>query len=122
MYRQYRFMPHNSVLGLWASVGMIGFCLVWTLVVAGVFLAARCYRFATRPAHKSLALAALGISVAYINQCYGDIGINAWAGVFVLVPALVSVGKLAIATGAWPERRRRVFAAKAREPLPELAT
>jgi len=121
MYRQYRFMPHNSVLGLWASVGVVGFCLIWTLVVAGVFLAARSYRFATKPAHKALALGALGITVAYVNQCYGDIGINAWAGVFVLVPALVSVGKLAVVTGAWPARRRRTFAVPRPAPVPELA-
>jgi len=120
-YRQYRFMPHNSVLGLWASVGVVGFCLIWTLVVAGVFLAARCYRFATRPAHKALALSALGIAVAYVNQCYGDIGINAWAGVFVLVPALVSVGKLAVVTGAWPARRRRTIAVSLPKPVPGLA-
>jgi O-antigen ligase len=122
MYRQYRYMPHNSVLGLWASVGVVGFCLIWTLVVAGVFLAARSYRYATRPDHKALALGALGITVAYINQCYGDIGAHAWAGVFVLVPALVSVGKLAVVTGAWPARRRRTIAARGLPaPLPEMA-
>ena len=120
-YRQYRFMPHNSVLGLLASVGVVGFSLIWTLVVAGVFLAARCYRCATQPGHKALALGALGITVAYVNQCYGDIGINAWAGVFVLVPALVSVGKLAVVTGAWPARRRRTLAARLPTPVPELA-
>jgi O-antigen ligase len=120
-YRQYRFMPHNSVLGLWASVGVVGFCLIWTLVVAGVFLAARSYRCAVQPGHKALALAALGITVAYVNQCYGDIGINAWAGVFVLVPALVSVGKLAVVTGAWPARCRRTLAAPLPTPAPELA-
>jgi len=122
MYRQYRFMPHNSVLGLWASVGVVGFCLIWTLVVAGVFLAARSYRFATKPAHKALALGALGITVAYVNQCYGDIGANAWAGVFVLVPALVSVGKLAVVTGAWPARRRRTIAVPFAKAAPEMAS
>jgi O-antigen ligase len=121
MYRQYRYMPHNSVLGLWASVGLVGFFLIWMLVVAGVFLAARSYRFATKPGHKALALGALGITVAYVNQCYGDIGINAWAGVFVLVPALVSVGKLAVVTGAWPARRKRTLAARLPGPAPKLA-
>jgi hypothetical protein len=120
-YRQYRFMPHNSVLGLWASVGVVGFCLIWTQVVAGVFLAARSYRFAQTPAHKALALAALGIIVAYVNQCYGDIGINAWAGVFMLVPALVSVAKLAVVTGAWPARRRRTMAMPFAKLSPEMA-
>ncbi|MFL5246762.1 MAG: O-antigen ligase family protein [Myxococcales bacterium] len=120
-YKQYRYMPHNSVLGLWASVGVVGFCLIWTQVVAGVFLAARCYRFAHTPAHKALALAALGIIVAYVNQCYGDIGINAWAGVFMLVPALVSVGKLAVVTGAWPARRRRTIAVPFAKAAPEMA-
>src|SRR5438067_13773778 len=114
-------MPHNSVLGRCASVGVVGFSLTWTLVVAGVFLAARCYRCATQPGDKALALGALGITVAYVNQCYGDIGINAWAGVFVLVPALVSMGKLAVVTGAWPARRRRTLASPVPTRLPELA-
>jgi hypothetical protein len=100
---------------------MVGFCLIWTQVVAGVFLAARSYRFARTRAHKALALAALGVIVAYVNQCYGDIGINAWAGVFVLVPALVSVAKLAVVTGAWPARRRRAVAVPFGKAAPELA-
>ena len=45
-YALYRFLPHNSILGLWAYGGLVGFTALWTMLVVGVFLAARAYRHA----------------------------------------------------------------------------
>jgi O-antigen ligase len=111
-YSLYRYIPHNSVLGLWAYGGLVGFTLLWAMLVVGIFFAVRVYRFATKPEERTAALAALSVIVVYLVHCYGDMGLGTWTAVFTVAPALVVVGKLAITTGAWPSR------ASARDPVP----
>jgi len=102
VFPQYRYVPHNTVLGLLAFGGVIGFSGVFLTFVVAVYLAARAHRFAGIPAHRAAALAAISAVVVYLMQCYGDMGFMSWTGVFTLAPALVVAGQLAPATGAWP--------------------
>jgi hypothetical protein len=106
-YELYRFAPHNSILGLLAYTGLIGFAGMWLFIPLGVFFAVRSYRFSTTPRDRSTALATVGILVAYLVHCYGDMGLGTWASVFTIAPALALVAKQAVATGAWPIRPRR---------------
>lgn len=101
-YQLYRFAPHNSVLGLLAFCGFIGFTGIWLLIPVGLFLSVRCYRFATTPRERATALAAVGILITYVLHCYGDIGLGTFTSVFTIGPALALVAKQAVATGAWP--------------------
>jgi hypothetical protein len=103
-YALYRFLPHNSILGLWAYGGLVGFTALWTMVVVGVFLAARAYRYAVTVADRTAALTAVSIIVVYLVYCYGDLGLGTWASVFMVAPAFAIVSKLAVTTGAWPSR------------------
>jgi len=104
VYELYRFAPHNSILGLLAYMGLIGFAGMWLFIPLGVFFAVRSYRFSTTPRDRSTALATVGILVAYLVHCYGDMGLGTWASVFTVAPALALVAKQAVATGAWPLR------------------
>jgi hypothetical protein len=104
-FPQYKYKPHNSVLGLLNSAGLLGFAGFWTILVGGVFLAARSYHRARRPDDRAAALSAIGIVLVYLIQGYGDLGFSAWNGVFILGPALAIVAKLAVHTGAWPGKR-----------------
>jgi hypothetical protein len=104
-YPQYRYNPHNTVLGLWNSAGLLGFAGYWTLLVVAVFFAARSYHRARLSSDRAVALSALGIVVVYIAQAYGDIGFAEWNAVFIVAPALAIVGKLAVLTGAWPGKQ-----------------
>jgi len=106
-YELYRYAPHNSVLGLLAYSGLIGFAGMWLFIALGVFFAVRAYRFSTTPRDRSTALTTVGILVAYLVHCYGDMGLGTWASVFTVAPALALVAKQAVATGAWPVRPRR---------------
>jgi hypothetical protein len=103
-YELYRYAPHNSVLGLLAYAGLIGFAGMWLFIPLGVFFAVRSYRFSTTPRDRSTALATVGILVAYLVHCYGDMGLGTWTSVFTVAPALALVAKQAVATGAWPLR------------------
>ena len=107
-YKLEHFIPHNSILGLWAYGGVIGFSLLWTFMIVGAFFAARSYKLATRPIDRVAALASTLMFVIYLAHCYGDLGLGTWASVFLVASALSVVGKLALTTGAWPSRRKAV--------------
>nr|WP_228530711.1 MULTISPECIES: O-antigen ligase family protein [Myxococcaceae] len=106
-FPQYRFIPHNSLLGLWAFGGLVGFTCVWAPLLVAVFLAVRSYRFAHRPGDRTAALTIIAAIFAFVCQAYGDMGLQSWPGVFLAAAAVSVAGKLAVAVGAWPERRVR---------------
>jgi O-antigen ligase len=105
-YALYRFLPHNSILGLWAYGGLVGFTALWAMLLVGLFLAARAYRYATTFADKTAALTAVSIIVVYLVYCYGDLGLGTWTSVFTVAPAFAIASKLAVTTGAWPSKLR----------------
>ena len=106
-FKEYRLITHNSVLGFLAFAGLFGFSLLWCIVAVGVFLAARSYRRAKEPIDRAIALWIIATLIAYINSVYGDMGQSSWTAVFTVAPALAVCGKLAVATGAWPARKRK---------------
>jgi hypothetical protein len=107
IFPQWRFIPHNSVLGLLAFGGVVGFTALWIFLSVGIFLAGRAYRVARDPVWRAAALTSIGVIVIFLLQCYGDMALVSWHSVFLLGPALAVAGKLATATGAWPMPRAR---------------
>ncbi len=104
-YALERFVPHNSILGLFAYGGVVGFTALWTMLVAGLFFGARAYRHVTSANDRTAALVAIVVIVIYFVHCYGDMGLGTWIGVFTVAPALAVVGQLAVKSGAWPALR-----------------
>src|SRR5260221_3688328 len=98
---EYKYMPHNSILGLWALLGVIGFSGLFIALVVGVHLAARSYRLARLPDERAAALAALAMVLIYLAHCYGDIGFQERIAIFLVGTALAVAGQLATSTGAW---------------------
>jgi O-antigen ligase len=95
------YVPHNSVLGLWAYGGLLGFALLWAMFPVGLLFTARCYRWARTPLERVTALGAASVQVAYLMEGYGDLGFGAWGPVFTMATAYALVGKICIANGAW---------------------
>jgi hypothetical protein len=119
-YSLYRHIPHNSILGLWAYGGLVGFSLLWALIPVGLFVAARAQLAAERPREQVIALGAIATVVVYLVHCYGDMGLGTWTSVFLVAPALALAEKLAVATGGFektPARSRR----KVTAPLADVA-
>jgi hypothetical protein len=96
------YVPHNSVLGLWAFGGLVGFALLWMIYPVGVFFTVRAYRWARTPVERIAALAAAATQICYLMQAYGDLGFGTWGPVFSLAMAYAIVGKICVANGAWP--------------------
>jgi hypothetical protein len=101
LYELEPYIPHNSVLGLWAFGGLVGFALLWGMFPVGLFFTARAYRWARTPLERVAALGAGAAQVAYLMQGYGDLGFGAWGPVFTVATAYALVGKICITNGAW---------------------
>jgi hypothetical protein len=105
-YSLYRYAPHNSILGLLAYGGMVGFAGLWMILPLGMFFAMRNYRHARTPPERTAALTCAGILITYMAHCYGDMGLGTWNSVFTVGAALALTAKQAVACGAWPMMSR----------------
>ena len=102
-FPQYRYIPHNSALGLWAFTGLVGASGVWSIFSIGVFFGVRTYRAAKKPEHRTAAAAAVCMILAYVIQAYGDMGFASWTGAILMAASLSAVNRLSVAVGAWPK-------------------
>jgi len=100
-YALERFIPHNSILGLWCYGGYIGYTGLTLLWVGGVFFALRAYRFSNVPLEKAAALVSFASILIYYIQCFGDMGLGTFTGVFLVAPSLTVGSKLAVKSGGW---------------------
>ena len=105
-FADYLYHPHNSVLGMLAYGGIIGFSGLWAWVSVTMFLAVRAYHRAHEPEARAGGLVAMSVIVAYTNQCFGDMGTISWLGTVLAAMAATCAGKLATVTNAWPTPHR----------------
>jgi hypothetical protein len=96
-----RYIPHNSILGLFCYGGFLGYAGITALWVGGVFFCIRAYHHCKAPLEKAAALAALAAILVYYLQCFGDMGLGSWTGVYLVAPAIAIACKLTVASGAW---------------------
>jgi hypothetical protein len=54
---------------------------------------------------RAAALVCFGTVLIYLVQCWGDLGLGTWIGVFTVAPALAIAGKIAVAAGEWGPKR-----------------
>ena len=106
VYELEPYIPHNSLLGLWAFGGLIGFALLWVVYPVGLFFTVRAYRCAREPTERIAALGAAAAQICYLIQAYADLGFGTWGPVFSLATSYALVGKICVANGAWPMWRR----------------
>lgn len=100
-FREWRYLPHNSILGLWAFTGMLGFTGLFWAPVCGLLLAARSYRMTHSPNERIAASIAMGSIAVYFLHCWGDIGFTEPKSIFLVGAAIAIAGQLAITSGAW---------------------
>jgi len=104
LFPLYLYIAHNSVLWQWTLGGLVGFTLLWMPFVLTAFFAIRAYRAAPQGPVRAGALVCASVVVAHVIQQYGDMGTQAWLGAFLFGAASAMAGKLAVESGAWPDR------------------
>jgi hypothetical protein len=92
-YELERYCPHNSILGLWAYGGYIGYAGTTMLWAGGVYYAMRAYRNTRDPVTRAGALTSIIGILVYFMHCWGDLGLGTWTGVFTAGAALAVAAK-----------------------------
>ncbi len=110
VYELEPYAPHNSMLGLWAYNGYVGFIGHWMPLIVCVYFSMRVYRFASDARHRAAGLACYAAVVIYMVHLYGDMALGTWTSVMLMSSAMVMAGKLAVAAGAWPRTASRARA------------
>jgi hypothetical protein len=105
-YKEYREWPHNTVLGLLLLMGLIPFTATWALIPLVIFFAVRSYRMAATANDRVAALGCLGAAMACLVLAWGDTGAHFPQYKIFVALAVALSARLAVATGAWPTRRR----------------
>jgi hypothetical protein len=86
---QYRYLPHNSVLGLLAFTGVLGFAATWIFFPMSAFFNAYAAKHSAQPLVRMAAIIGASEVIVVVNQWYGDIGLC------FLTPGLVMAGSIA---------------------------
>lgn len=101
MFKEYQYAPHNSILGLWAYTGPVGFSGLMMALVIAAYFAARSYRLAATPEERLAAVMCLVVLMIYLQHCWGDIGFSERRSMVLVGPILALAGQLAHRTGAY---------------------
>jgi O-antigen ligase/polysaccharide polymerase Wzy-like membrane protein len=111
-FPQYRYLPHNSLLGAIAFTGMLGFAAMWQFVPAACYLNAVVYRESRDPVPRVAALSSLVAAIIIMLQMWGDVGFN-----HLMVTSMLGIGvglgaRLPVMCGLWPGPDQRSEARK----------
>ncbi|HVU05897.1 MAG TPA: O-antigen ligase family protein [Polyangiaceae bacterium] len=115
VFPMYHYSPHNSVLAFLAFCGGIGLAGVWMMLPVSVFLNARTYRRSEDPIERSVAVVGIAMVIAYLNQCYGDMGIAWMTPICVAAVGMAAAARLSVRSGAFPASG----AARNKQPSPD---
>ena len=102
IFPQYRYIPHNSVLGLLAFTGLIGFALVWQLFIVAAYFHAIAVRTAPTTRLRTAAVVGFTTIVTFVFQMWGDMGWNTLLADALLATSIGVAGRLPVLAGAWP--------------------
>lgn len=78
IFEQYKFIPHNSFLGLWAFMGIAGASAYFLLPTLGIFYATWARRRSTVAWVRATAAWSVCIVIAWLIQAWSDVGIQDW--------------------------------------------
>jgi hypothetical protein len=98
----WKYEPHNSILGLLAFTGILGFAGTWLPVPTAVFLNARVARLGNDTRTRNVALVGVAQLIVSANQFYGDIGIFSIQAMYVMAVSYALAMRLPIRAGVWP--------------------
>ena len=100
-FKEYRYLPHNSLLGLMGFAGGLGVLGLLAPVVVALFLASRALRLSSTPEISMAAMVVLANLAAYLMHLWGDIGFTEPASIFTVGTSFAVASQVAVSTGAW---------------------
>jgi hypothetical protein len=105
----WQYIPHNSILGLLAYTGVLGFCGYWLAFPMAMFFNARIARLANTPLARELGLISAAQLVVCANQFYGDMGIYFVRPIYMLSLSYALALRFPILVGVWSTSPRKAL-------------
>lgn len=110
------YIPHNSILGLLAYTGILGFAGFWLAFPTAVLLNARVARFGSTPAFRSAGMIGATQMIVCAAQLYGDMGLFSTRTLYFLAGSYALAMRLPAVAGVWgPAPQGAAVAAPASE-------
>lgn len=106
-FPQYRYIPHNALLGLVAFTGLLGAAGICTVFIVAAYLCARTYYAARTSVMRAAGLVGTLMTLVYFNQAYGDMGFQTSAPSIAMGAIIGLAGRGSVMTGAWLTRQQR---------------
>ena len=100
-FELWQYVPHNSILGLLAFTGALGFAGFWLAIPTAVFLNARVARLSTDPLARNVAIIGAAQMIVCANQFYGDMGTFFFKPMYVMGISYAIALRLPRSTGVW---------------------
>jgi hypothetical protein len=100
-FELWRYVPHNSILGLLAFTGFLGFAGFWLPFPAAIFLNARIARLAHDPRARRVAIIGAAQMLVAANQLYGDMGLFFLRPMIALAVSYAIAMRLPPIAGVW---------------------
>jgi hypothetical protein len=100
-FELWQYVPHNSILGLLAFTGTLGFAGFWLAIPTAVFLNARVARLSTDPVARNVAIIGAAQMIVCANQFYGDMGTFFFKPMYVMGISYAIALRLPRSTGVW---------------------
>jgi O-Antigen ligase len=102
-FKLWRYIPHNSILGLFAFMGAFGFCGYWLAYPTAIFLNARVAKLARSEAARDVGLMGAVQMVVCVNQYFGDMGIFSYKVVYIMSASYAIALRMPVLSGVWAE-------------------
>jgi hypothetical protein len=109
-FELWRFVPHNSILGVLAFTGVLGAIGFWIPLATAVFLNARVARLASDPRARSVGIIGAAQMIVCCNQLYGDMGIFFTRPMYVVAVSYAIALRLPRVAGVWKTTPARIDA------------
>jgi hypothetical protein len=118
-FELWRYIPHNSILGLLAFTGTLGFAGFWLAFPTAMYFNARVARLAQDPRARRVAMVGAAQMLVTANQLYGDMGLHFSRPMIALGVSYAMAMRLPRVVGVWdaPAAPREPQA----EPAPSAA-
>ncbi len=95
------YVPHNSILGLLAYSGILGFMGYWLAFPTAMFLNARMAKRGNSPAARNVGIITCAAMIVCANQMYGDMGVFSFRNMYLLAVTYGVALRLPTITGVW---------------------
>ena len=101
-FKIWRYIPHNSILGLLAFTGAVGYCGYWLMFPTSMFLNARIAKMGRSALARDVGLIGAVQMIVCVNQYFGDMGLFSYKVVYIMSTSYAIALRMPILAGVWP--------------------